>query len=74
MKKISFCLLTFLEEGRCKFRPSSTQQTIRSGSLEEIKGLLQETIAIRELTRFLSCCHTQRFPKNEEQGKETITQ
>ena len=61
----------FYEEARCKL---SIQQTIRSGSLEEIKGLFQETIAIRKLSKFLSCCHTQRSPKNEEQDKETITQ
>ena len=36
----------FYEEARCKL-----QQTIRSGSLEEIKGLFQEIIAIRELAR-----------------------
>ena len=63
----------FYEEAQCKLRPS-TQQTMISGSLEEIKGLFQETIAIQELARFLSCCHTHRFPKNEEQGRETITQ
>lgn len=64
----------FYEQARCNVRPYSTQQTIRSGSVEEIEGLFQETIAIREITRFLSCCHTQHFPKNEQQDKDTITQ
>ena len=52
---------------------SSSQHIITSGSLEEIEDLFEDTVAIRDLARFLSCCHALRFPKTEK-NKDSPTQ